>query len=72
MDSRRTPSFIALDKCEEQVKITIRNHLDEIATFLKDCNIIDHTLYNDDTNPESRETAVNKAKRLYMKLHDCG
>ena len=62
MASRRHPSFVALDKCEEQVKITIRNHLDEIATFLKNSNIIDHTLYNDVTNPESRKIADNKAK----------
>ena len=70
MASRRTLSFIALDKCEDQVKITIRNHLDEIAKFLKNSNIINHTLYNDVTNPESKETADKKAKRLYMKLLD--
>ena len=64
------PGFDALDKCEDPVKITIRNHLDEIAKFLKNSKIIGHTLYNDVTNPESRETAVNKAKRLYMKLLD--
>ena len=64
------PGFDALNKCEDPVRITIRNHLDEIAKFLKNSKIIDHTLYNDVTNPESRETAVNKAKRLYMKLLD--
>ena len=68
MAGRRHPSFVALDKCEKQVKITIRNHLDEIATFLKDSNIIDYTLYNDVTNPASREIADDKAIRLYMKL----
>ena len=64
------PAFNALDKCEDPVKITIRNHLNEIAKFLKNSKIIDHTLYNDVTNPESREIADNKAKRLYMKLLD--
>ena len=68
MAGRKHPGFVALDKCEKQVKITIRNHLDEIATFLKDSNIIDHTLYNDVTNPESREIAENKAKKLFMRL----
>ena len=70
MAGRRHPSFVALDECEKQVKITIRNHLDEIATFLKDSNIIDHTLYNDVTNPASREKADDKAIRLYMKLQE--
>ena len=44
--------------------------LNEITKFLKNSKIIDHTLYNDITNPESREIADEKAKRLYLKLLD--
>ena len=61
MASSRHPGFDALVKCEDQVKRTTRNRLNEIAKFLKNSKIIDHILYNDITNPESREIADEKA-----------
>ena len=70
MASSKLSGFDALDKCEDQVKITIRNQLTEISKFLKNNKIIDHTLFNDITNPESRETTNAKVTRLYMKLLD--
>ena len=70
MASSRHPGFDALVKCEDQVKRTIKDWLTEIAKFLKNIKIIDHTLYNDVTNPESTEIADEKAKKLYMKLLD--
>ena len=60
----------ALDECENQVRVTIRNYLDEISKFLKDCEIIDLDLYKAVTDPDSRETKKNRAHRVFLRLKD--
>ena len=60
----------ALDKCEDRVRISIRNHLEDIAKFLKTSKIIEHAMYNDVTNPETKETGEIRAKKLYKRLYE--
>ena len=63
-----TPGLNALEKCEDQVKISIRNEMKVISKYLKDNAIIDRPLYNDVNNPESKDIPEAKATKLYLKL----
>ena len=70
MASDKNPGLEALDECEDQVRISIRNDLKEISQFLKKCNVIDKTLYRTIIDPESKEMEENKATMVYLKLTD--
>ena len=64
------PAWEALDECEHQVRITIRNDLEEIAKNFKDFRIISRTLYKDVTDPSSKETEEYRAHLVFNKLRD--
>ena len=63
MASDKNPGLEALDECEDQVRISIRNDLKEISQFLKKCNVIDKTFYRTIIDPESKENEENKKQQ---------
>ncbi len=62
------PGCLALEECEQQVVITIKNHLDEIPRFLRSEKIISRLIYDEVTNVQSSE--YGRAKKVYLKLRD--
>ncbi len=62
------PGCLALEECEQQVVITIKNHLDEIARFLRNENIISRIIYDEVTNIKFSEN--DRAKTVFSKLRD--
>ena len=64
------PGLDALVNCNGRVKNTIRNHLDDIADYLRKKDIIDLALYNEVTNPRPLETEEIRAALVYRRLQN--
>ena len=62
------PGLNALVDSNTQVKISIRNHLGDIADYLRKKDIIDLALYNEVTNPKPLQTEDNRAALVYQRL----
>ncbi len=62
------PGYKALEKHEEQVILTIKNNLEDVARFLRDKKIISKNLHSQVTNPDARETEAYRAKLVYHRL----
>ena len=62
------PGLNALVNSNTQVKISIRNHLGDIADYLRKKDIIDLALYNEVTNPKSLQTDDYRAALVYRRL----
>ncbi len=65
---KEKPGYKALEEHEEQVTLTIKNNLKDVARFLRDKKIILKDLHSQVTNPEARETEDNLAKLVYRRL----
>lgn len=65
------PGLGALDICQKQVTVTIRNNLKEISGFFfKDIKIIERPLWKEVNDPQSRETKDKRAEMLYSELSE--
>ena len=68
----KKPGFKTLtnQKCKAQVKVSIRNNLDDISSFLMDEDVVDYELYTEVTNPKSRSTKEERAALVLTQLTD--
>ena len=68
----KRPGFKTLTtkKCATQVKISIKNYLDDISSFLKDEDIVNYELYKKVNDPMSRSTMEERASLVLSQLTD--